>query len=127
MQFREQFLQEDREYIKSIVALTRMQTQMPLYEIEQAESVDISGQQTDLFKEISLIKQQTAVLFEMKNTVDSMQIDIKRSKYDKLDLQIILKEVQVENGEIAKKIVRLEPKIDELQKNVKRLEKAFQI
>lgn len=100
---------------------------MPLYEIDQAESVVISGQQTDLSKEISLIKQQTAVLFEMKNTVDSMQIDIKRSKYDNLDLQIILKEVQVENGEIAKKIVRLEPKIDELQKNVKRLEKAFQI
>ncbi len=100
---------------------------MPLYEIEQAESVVISGQQTDLFKEISLIKQQTSVLFEMKNTVDSMQIDIKRSKYDNLDLHIILKEVQVENGEIAKKIVRLEPKIDELQKNVKRLEKAFKI
>ncbi len=100
---------------------------MPLYEIDQAEGVVISGQQTDIYKEISLIKQQMAVLFEMKNTVDSLQIDIKRSKYDKLDLQIVLKEVQVENGEIAKKIVRLEPKIDELQKNVKRLEKAFKI
>ena len=100
---------------------------MPLYEIDQAEGVVISGQQTDIYKEISLIKQQMAVLFEMKNTVDSLQIDIKRSKYDKLDLQIVLKEVQVENGEIAKKIVRLEPKIDELQKNVKKLEKAFMI
>ena len=100
---------------------------MPLYEIDQADGVVISGQQTDIYKEVSLIKQQMAVLFEMKNTVDSLQIDIKRSKYDKLDLQIVLKEVQVENGEIAKKIVRLEPKIDELQKNVKRLEKAFQI
>ncbi len=100
---------------------------MPLYEIDQAEGVVISDQQTDIYKEVSLIKQQMAVLFEMKNTVDSLQIDIKRSKYDKLDLQIVLKEVQVENGEIAKKIVRLEPKIDELQKNVKRLEKAFKI
>ena len=100
---------------------------MPLYEIDQAEGMVISGQQTDIYKEVSLIKQQMAVLFEMKNTVDSLQIDIKRSKYDKLDLQIVLKEVQVENGEIAKKIVRLEPKIDELQKNVKRLEKAFKI
>jgi hypothetical protein len=32
----------------------------------------ISGQQTDIYKEVSLIKQQMAVLFEMKNTVDSM-------------------------------------------------------
>lgn len=61
-----------------------------------------------------MLKAQMGIVPALQNSLDSLQIDIKRSKYDKLDLQIELKEVQVQNNEIVKKINKMEPKIDEL-------------
>ncbi len=61
-----------------------------------------------------MLKAQMGIVPALQNSLDSLQIDIKRSKYDKLDLQIDLKEVQVQNNEIVKKINKMEPKIDEL-------------
>ena len=61
-----------------------------------------------------MLKAQLAIVPALQNSLDSLQIDIKRSKYDKLDLQIELKEVQVQNNEIIKRLNKIEPKIDEL-------------
>ncbi len=109
MQFREQFLQEDREYLKSVAALGGGQPQN-YFEADGTEE----PMSNDLFMEVAMLKKRMSAVTTLQNTLDSLQIDIKRSKYDKLDLQIELKETQVTNNEISKRLNKVEPKLDEL-------------
>lgn len=106
MQFREQFLKEDRQYLKSIATISKVKG----FDLEEEGTEPI----TDIHKEVGMLKAQMAIVPALQNSLDSLQIDIKRSKYDKLDLQIEVKEVQVQNNEIIRRLNKIEPKIDEL-------------
>lgn len=63
----------------------------------------------------------------LKAELESMTIDIKRAKYDKLDLKIEFKQVVEKNEVIERRLDRLEPEIEGILIKFNRLKNTLEI
>ena len=63
----------------------------------------------------------------LKAELESMTIDIKRAKYDKLDLKIEFNQVVEKNEVIERRLDRLEPEIEGLLIKYNRLKNTLEI